>query len=239
MKFLVFQHVPHEHPGMLGDAAKTWGVDLTVIELWKPYIMPVADEFDALVIMGGPMGVYEGKEQYSSKDDELAFIKENLGKMSVIGFCLGGQLLAHALGSRVYPNLTDGKRQKEVGYHTVELTAEGAADPLFKGFSSPIKVLQWHGDAFDLPKDATLLAFSSACPNQAFRWGTNVYGMLFHNEFTPEMINMQLSIDKEWIHKDYEIDERALRDEARANAPLMREQCNRLFGNFCETAARH
>lgn len=237
MRFLVFQHVSHEHPGMLRDVAKERGDDMTIVELWKPYVMPIADEFDALIIMGGPMGVYESGEQYPSKEDELQFIRANLGKLPMIGFCLGGQLLAHALGGRVYPNLTEGKRQKEVGYHTVELTAEGVADPLFKGLSSPVKVLQWHGDAFDMPEGAILLATSTTCPNQAFRYGTNVYGMLFHNEFTPEMIDTLLEIDKEWIQKDYQTDARALRDEARANAELMRAQAYQLFNNFCDIAA--
>ncbi len=242
MRFLVFQHVPHEHPGMLADAAKSLGVDFTIVELWKPYTseLPYGNSlvYDALVIMGGPMGVYEGLEQFPSKEEELAFIRANLGKLPMIGFCLGGQLIAHALGARVFPNLTNGKRQKEVGYHTVDLTVEGASDTLFNGFTSPVKVLQWHGDAFDVPDSAALLATSKTCANQAFRWGTNVYGMLFHNEFTPEMIDKQIEIDKKWIHKDYEIDERALRDEARANAALMREQCNLLFENFCEIVAK-
>ena len=233
MKLLVFQHVPHEHPGMISDAAEKNGVTLGVVELWKPYKIPPADEFDALIIMGGPMGVYEGKDQFPSKEDELAFITANLGKMPMIGFCLGSQLLAHSLGGRVYPNMREGKRVKEIGYYDVALTEEGAVDPLFKGFKSPVKVLQWHGDAFDLPAGATLLATSLLCTNQAFRYGTNVYGMLFHNEFTPEMVDRQIEIDKTWIHQDFEMDEKALRAEARERAAHMRVQCERLFENFC------
>jgi hypothetical protein len=74
--------------------------------------------------------------------------------------CLGSQLVAHALGARVYPNERDGEPAKEIGYYTVHLTPEGKADPLFKGFDSGVRVLEWHGDAFELPRDASLLATS-------------------------------------------------------------------------------
>lgn len=82
-------------------------------------------------------------------------------------------------------------------------------------------MLQWHGDTFDLPQGAILLATSPDCTNQAFRFGKNAYGMLFHNEFTPD-----------WIHEGFEIDENQLLQQARDNSQLMRQQCNRLLANF-------
>lgn len=234
MKFLVFQHVPHEHPGMLAEAAEKQGVTLEVIELWKGYSIPAAEGYDALLIMGGPMGVYEN---YPSEADELSFIRANLGKLPMIGFCLGSQLIAHALGAKVYPNERDGRRIKEIGYYDVELTPEGSGDPLFRGFTSPVKVLQWHGDAFDLPAGAVLLATSPDCRNQAFRYGSNVYAMLFHNEFTPAMIDLQIQTDKDWIHEDFDMDEDKLKREALQYAGQMQDQCARLLKNFIEIAA--
>lgn len=231
MKFLVFQHVAHETPGMFLDIAKAKNIELEIIKLWKEYSIPSADKFYGLIIMGGSMGVYEN---YISKVDELAFIRANVGKLPMIGFCLGSQLLAHALGADVYQNQQGGKHIKEIGFYDITLTKEGMNDPIFKGFSSPVKVLQWHGDAFDLPVGATLLATSPLCTNQAFRYGTNIYAMLFHNEFTPEMIEKQIETDKEWIHKDFNMDENKLKIEAREYAEQMKKQCVQLFENFCE-----
>lgn len=229
MKFLVFQHVENEPPGLISTWAKEAGVELEILELWKEYSIPDIFKFDGLVIMGGPMGVYEN---FPSEKEEIETIKKALGKVPIIGFCLGCQLLAHALGAKVYPNLKDGKKLKEIGYLSVDLSDEGSKDPLYKGFSSPIKVLQWHGDAYDLPEGGILLASSKDCTNQAFRYGKNAYGMLFHNEFTPEGINKQLEVDREWIHDGYEIDEEGLKKQALENAKLMKEQCRRLFDNF-------
>lgn len=130
--------------------------------------------------------------------------------------------------------MKDGRKIKEIGYYNVDLTEEGRNDPIFRGFTSPIKVLQWHGDAFDLPEGATLLATSQTCTNQAFRFGNNAYGMLFHNEFTPEMIQNQIEVDRKWIHEDFEMDENQLLQRARENEQLMKQQCHRLFANFVE-----
>ena len=166
--------------------------------------------------------------------DEVEFIKSVLGKTPIIGFCLGAQLLAHALGAEVYPNMKEGKNVKEIGYYNVDLTDEGQKDPIFRGFTSPVKVLQWHGDAFDLPQSTTLLATSPDCTNQAFRFGNNTYGMLFHNEFTPEMIQKQIEVDRRWIHEGFEINENQLLQQTRENEQLMKQQCNRLFANFVD-----
>lgn len=229
MKFLVFQHIIDEFPGLIQKWADEQGITLDIIELWKPYKIPEVLNYQGLIIMGGPMGVYEN---YLSEKDELAAIKKALGKIPIIGFCLGAQLLAHGLGAKVYPNLKNGKRVKEIGYYQVDLTSEGLSDPILKGFASPIKVFQWHGDAFDLPNGAKLLATNSNCTNQAFVYGDNAYGFLFHFEFTPKMVENQIKNDKEWIHKDHVMDEEKLKQEAKEYAVLMEDQCKRLFNNF-------
>src|SRR5579872_5007615 len=209
MRFLVFQHVPHEHPGLISGFAKENNIDLEIVELWRPYSIPSVLDYDALIIMGGPMGVYEDSSAYPSKENEIKAIQEGLGKVPMLGFCLGSELLAHALGANVYPNIQNGKKVKEIGYYQLDLTEEGLKSPLFKNFTSPIEVLEWHGDAFELPKKSTLLATSPLCHNQAFSY-KNAYGLLFHFEFTPEMIAKQIEVDKTWIHEDLEINEKEL-----------------------------
>lgn len=228
-KFLVFQHVPHENLGLISKVLDELSVTYDVVKLWEEYKIPDILNYDGLIIMGGPMGVYDN---YPSEKDELDSIKKALGKIPIIGFCLGSQLLAHVLGAKVYPNILDGKRIKEIGYYEVELTADGMSDPLLTGFTSPVKVMQWHGDAFDLPKGAKLLATNSNCTNQAFRYGMNAYGFLFHFEFTPQMVENEIEIDKEWVHQDFEMDEEELKKEAKENAQLMEIQCRKLFNNF-------
>ncbi len=231
MKFLVFQHVPHEKVGLIGDFAKKHTIELEIIELWKPYTIPSVLNYDALIIMGGPMGVYEDKETFPSKVDEIKAIKEGLGKIPMFGFCLGHQLLAYALGADVHPNLKNNKKLKEIGYYTIELTPEGKKSPLFKGFTSPIEVFQWHGDVCELPKDATLLASSPLCTTQAFSY-KNVFGIQFHFEITTEMIENLIEIDRTWTHSDFDLDEKELLQKAKKNEKLMSEQSDRLLENF-------
>jgi GMP synthase-like glutamine amidotransferase len=209
MKLLVLQHVSHEHPGYISQYAHEKEIILDIVELWKPYTIPNTSKYGGLIIMGGPMGAYEN---YPSRDDEIHTIKNALGNIPILGFCLGSQLLAYALGTDVHPNIQDGKKIKEVGYFQVDLTKDGKKSKILKNLPSPLKVLQWHGDVFDLPKDATLLASSPLCLNQAFSY-KNAYGFLFHFEFTPDMISGQIEIDKKWIHEDNEINEKFLLNE--------------------------
>ncbi len=146
-------------------------------------MLPPVPSVSGLIVMGGPMGVYE-QDRYPFLKRELDYIgKVIAAKKPVLGICLGSQLIAHALGARVYPN-----KKKEIGWYRVHLTAEGKKDPLMKGGANAPRVFQWHGDTFDLPKGARRLASSSLCKNQAFRFGNNVYGLQYHLEVDGAMV---------------------------------------------------
>lgn len=225
---LVLQHVPYERQGYIADYLHEHAIAFDVVRLWEPYDVPDISRYAALVIMGGPMGAYE---DYPSKHDELALINAAIGTIPTLGICLGSQLIAHALGARVYPNERDAKPAKEIGYYTVRLTPEGAAHRLFKGFDADVRVLEWHGDAFDLPSGASLLATSPLCQNQAFAY-ENAYGLLFHLEMTPEMVAGLAEANREWAHEHFDLDEAKLVQEARDLASLMKKQCYTLLDNF-------
>lgn len=233
MNFLVFQHVPHEKPGLITGFAKENNIHLEIIELWKPYRIPSISNYDALIIMGGPMSVYDDKDAFPSKADELKVINKGLGKVPMIGFCLGSQLLASALGANVYPISKNGKKIKEVGYFDIKLTPDGLENPLFKGFNSPVNVFQWHGDTFDMPKNSKLLATSSLFHNQAFSY-KNAYGLQFHFEFTPDMVKNQIKIDRKWIHEDNEVDEEELLKQAYLKEKNMKKQSDIMMRNFLQ-----
>lgn len=233
MQWLVFQHVPQEHPGLITVFAQENNITLDIIELWKPYHIPSVLNYDALIIMGGPMGVYNDKDIYPSKEDEIKAIQEGLDKIPMFGFCLGHQLIAHVLGANVYPNIQNGKKIKELGYYPIELTPEGLQSPLFKGFTSPAEVFLWHGDVCDAPKGAMLLATSPLCHNQAYSY-KNLYCIQFHFEITPEMIDKLIEIDNTWIHEDFDFDEEKVRQQAQEKAALMKEQSDRLLQNFVD-----
>jgi GMP synthase-like glutamine amidotransferase len=228
MKILLLQHVEHEHPGYISQYASDKGITVDIIELWKPYTIPDYKTYDALIIMGGPMGVYEN---FLSKHDEIEVIKNAIGQLPIIGFCLGSQLIAHALGARVYQNIQNDKAIKEVGYFPIKLTKYGQNSQILKGFSPQIKALQWHGDIFEMPEGAKLLCSSDLVKNQAFSY-QNCYGFLFHFEFTPDMIAKQIEIDRTWIHQDNELDEAALITLAAKYAETMKRQCYQLLDNF-------
>ncbi|MFT3700913.1 MAG: gamma-glutamyl-gamma-aminobutyrate hydrolase family protein [Agriterribacter sp.] len=144
-------------------------------------------DFDWLVVMGGPMGVYD-HDQYPWLKDEIFFLQQCIkaGK-PIIGICLGAQLIASALGAPVYPN-----KEKEIGWFPVNLTDAGKRSPLFAGLPSSLTVLHWHGDTFDLPKDAILLAENAVCKNQAFVVGEKVLGLQFHFETTENTLPLMI-----------------------------------------------
>lgn len=151
------------------------------VELDEGEALPDWREFDATIVMGGPMGAYE-EDRHSWLAGEKGALRDAARAGHPIwAVCLGAQLLAAALGADVYPG-----PEPEVGLLEVELTPAAAADPVFGEAPGRFPTLQWHGDTFDLPAGATLLAGSPAYQNQAFRF-ERAYGLQFHIEVSPEL----------------------------------------------------
>jgi GMP synthase (glutamine-hydrolysing) len=192
MQVLIVKNIVREGPGTIGDFLKKEGIPFRVVELGTGEILPSLDKFTALIVLGGPMGVYE-MDGYPHLLTCSRIIREALNRdMKILGICLGSQLLAHCLGAEVYPGTG-----KETGWHSIELTGEGLKDPLMRqlaihpvvgDFWRRFKVFHWHGDTFDLAAGAVLLASSQVYRHQAFRFGKKAYGFQFHIEVDRDMI---------------------------------------------------
>lgn len=192
-KAIVIQHVPHEGLGIIGEVLTSFGISAEFVRVYRGERVPQElDRGTLLIVLGGPMGVYES-ERYPFLKDELNLLERAFKKDSpVLGICLGAQLMAKAAGAKVYKG---GK--KEIGWYDVTLTIEGARDGLFLSFPEKFRVFQWHGDTFDVPQGAKVLASSKDFPNQLIRIGKRAYGIQFHLEVTERMVY-------EWLKENLE-----------------------------------
>lgn len=179
MRAHYLQHVPFEDLGSIGPWLEAAGYQITLTKFYESTSLPNPENFDLLIIMGGPMSVND-EERFPWLRTEKQFIRHSIeaGK-AVLGICLGAQLIANCLGEPVYPN-----RRKEIGWFPIEGLTHN--NPSLFAFPPSIDVFHWHGDTFDLPDNAVLLARSKACENQAFQLGQTVIGLQFHLETTPE-----------------------------------------------------
>lgn len=180
----VLQHVAPEGPGRIAEALESAGFDvaLTRIDRGEP-VPKTLDGAAALVVMGGPMGVYEA-DVHPHLRDELRLIETALrAEAPFLGVCLGSQLLAAALGARVYPG-----SKKEIGWFPITTKDASATDPVFANAPRTFDALHWHGDVFELPNGAVSLARSALTKHQAFRHGACAYGVLFHLEADAQQV---------------------------------------------------
>ncbi|MGB7001058.1 MAG: type 1 glutamine amidotransferase [Halobacteriota archaeon] len=223
MKAQIVQHIECEGPGYLGDFLHGNGIEYEIARMYEGE--QLRDIFDVLIVLGGPMNVYE-EERYPYLKGLNTTIKNFvIAGGFYLGFCLGGQLLAKALGAKVRRNQT-----KEIGNFEIQLTDGGAEDPLFKGFNTVFPALEWHGDTFEIPEGALKLGESALCANQAFRF-KNAYGLQFHLEATPEMLAEWVKVYEDELREEG-IDAAALIEKTNKKADIYRELSNRLFANF-------
>lgn len=191
-KIHAFIHVPFEGQGCIGQWINDNNHSISYTHFYEAYQLPEIDNLDLLIVMGGPMGIYD-EGQYPWLADEKAFIRQAIDmEKTVIGICLGSQLIAEVLGAKVYPN-----HQKEIGWFDVRLSETASNLQLFKGFEEQFPVFHWHGDTYDIPAGCTSLISSDTCINQAFLYHDNVLGLQFHLEVTPQSLQDMVDHGKE------------------------------------------
>jgi len=185
MRVHVLQHVPFEGLGSIGPWLAARDASIGYTRFYESPSLPDHSAFDLVIAMGGPMSVND-EHRWPWLTREKDFVREVVGQGTpLVGICLGAQLIAAALGARVYPN-----RYKEIGWFDIE-AARGTSD-CFR-FPSPCTAFHWHGETFDLPPGAVRLASSAACENQAFQLGRAVIGLQFHLETTAESVESMIA----------------------------------------------
>ena len=227
---IAIRHVAFEDLGLLAPIMERagWSVsfcDAPVDDLSDPAIR----DADLLIVLGGPIGVYETKT-YPFLTTELALLEHRLGRgLPTLGICLGAQLIAQALGGRVFAG-----HVKEIGWGTVDLTQDGQSSCLHR---LETKVLHWHGDTFDLPRDAVRLASNSNYQNQAFAYGRNALALQFHLEADPRQLEewyvghaVELSAAKISVPE--------LRATTQALAESVAKQAELVFGDWLQRIAQ-
>jgi GMP synthase-like glutamine amidotransferase len=197
MRIHCFQHVSFETPGTILEWINAHEHTISYTRFYEvEQVIPGMDSFDALLIMGGYMNVDE-EEQFPWLRMEKTFIREaiNAGK-KVLGICLGSQLIASAMGAKVYKG-----PEKEIGFIPLQFSEAVLQHRFFDHYPADYTLFHWHGDTFDLPAGALLLASTVVCPHQAFMIGDHVLALQFH----PEM--NEVSIEQMILHDGHELQE--------------------------------
>jgi len=230
---LVIQHAEVETPGIICRLASKRNVHLEYVRTFAGQSVPGRlGDHAGLLIMGGPMGVYE-QDDYPFLGDELLLIAAAVGAAApVLGICLGSQLLAAALGATVKPG-----KQKEIGWHSVSLSGEARTDTLFHDLPPQFNCFHWHGDVFSLPPGATPLASSRLSTHQAFRYGKNAYGLLFHLEVTEALIRNMLTAFCDELEREG-LEGRGIVDESLRNLPKIQPLAQVVLDRWLEIVAR-
>jgi GMP synthase (glutamine-hydrolysing) len=234
MDVLVLQHIACESPGLYEEILRERGARIHRVELDAGEPLPSPSRsFDAIIAMGGPTGINEEAISPWMKDEKAFIARAVRAGVPYWGTCLGVQLLASVLGARVYPGL-----RPEVGLFPVTMTEAAQKDPVFRSFPDELLTVQFHGETFDLPEGAVLLASSADYPHQAFRW-RQAYGVQFHLEASTEMVREWLAVPAyvDYLGLDSAASSRMLRDiEARAEE--LRAHGRRAFEKWIDFTVR-
>lgn len=230
-KVLAIKHVAFEDLGSWENILKK-NYKIQYMDSVNPQISSLKnEEIDLLVILGGPIGVYQEKE-YPFIKNEISLLANRLKQdLPTLGICLGSQLMARALGSKVYPNHT-----KEIGWDTLKLTEKGKKSCVKHLSADLTSMFHWHGDTFDLPEGAELLASTTNCQNQIYSWGKNGLAFQCHPEITSNHLEYW------WIGHAAELSHNnlspvTLRNESAKLAPQLEQQASHCLQSWVESLA--
>lgn len=227
---IIFRHMLDNDIGTLAHVLGARGIEFEVIDTFAVSI----EDFDALapdilIVLGGACGVYQ-EDLYPFMGDEKRIIKERLDQdRPVLGICLGAQLMAAALGKKVYK----GAQGSEIGWHTIEVNAAGTDTPVRHFAADKTRVMQWHGDTFDLPENAVLLASSPLYSNQVFQVGQRSIGFQCHVEVDRKTVRSWL-VSEAYDAESGNLDIRQLQNETDYWADIMRGQTEKFFHDWLE-----
>ncbi|MEP6939787.1 MAG: gamma-glutamyl-gamma-aminobutyrate hydrolase family protein [Rudaea sp.] len=232
-RILVFQHVAAEPLGTLDRLIRRRGHRVKFVNFERdPDAQPRLDRYRGLIVLGGPMNVADrGVRAHLQTEIDVIASAIAHGK-PVLGICLGAQLLAHALGAEVRRHAVS-----EIGWYDLESTTAGRADPVFAAVGASAPVFQWHGYTFDLPAQATHLAHTPTCANQAFRHGANAYGFQFHLEMDRALIERWLALPAyrdDLIAAGLGRDADAIRADTLPRIDAMQRVADDVFNNFLD-----
>lgn len=226
MKIAILQHAAFEGPGEIATWAALRGHAVTAHHLYRGDKLPALDDFDLLVVMGGEMNIYQYRDWPWLKS-ESEFIRQVLAQEKrVVGICLGAQLIADALGARVFQNA-----EIELGWLPIDWTQEALV--AFPGLSPAATVLHWHGDTFGLPPGATRLAASTACPEQGFLIKNKCLGLQFHMEVDPGLVKEFVQGQAEWPTGTYAQTPEVILAEAAKYCDNNRQLLHGILDRFC------
>ena len=228
MRIHFVQHVSFETPGNLLTWAESHKYQVTFSKLFESDSFVQTNLFDVLVIMGGPMGVYE-EQKYPWLKEEKLFIKKAIAdNKKVLGICLGAQLVAESLGAKVYPH-----HQKEIGWWPVQKINHPVTESLTNHLPEPFVSFHWHGDTFDLPPGSTQLFTSRACAQQGFIKGRNAAAIQFHLEATEILIKQMISHEREeLVDAPYTQTEQKINEETNSRVQWQEGYMTGFINNF-------
>jgi GMP synthase-like glutamine amidotransferase len=179
MRYHLLQHVTFEGPAAIEGWLNDNNHSLTTTKFFQGDALPAQEDFDVLIVMGGPMGVEE-VQQYPWLLEERQFIQQSIeNDKYILGICLGAQLIARACGAKVIKN-----QYREIGWFDITINEQYMPDILKDVFPEKTEVFHWHGDTFEIPEAALHFAASEACANQGFILNDRVIGLQFHIETT-------------------------------------------------------
>ena len=232
-EIVVFQHDPFEDLGFFAEILEKQKANYRVIRLFHGELPAENwEQLRALIVLGGPMSAHD-EDGYPFLHCEKTIIRAAMDEnVPVLGICLGAQLIAAALGTSVFHG-----RVREIGWSPISITPHGQVDSLLGYLPENATVFQWHGDGFDLPSGAIRLASSVHYDNQAFRLGKNIYGLQFHLEVTPRMIERWIEERSKDLAQAPYVSPEKIRSDTRNYAPTLKYYGERFLSEFVRRSA--